>query len=536
MKQTNRKRPNKYSKFQSSNEKNTKKDRYDSKEVTKDNAKYNDPSWYIREGQMAKDVASLSFNNALGVNFNMNQELSGNVTPANAYVGTLPGIFVINTAPSFGATYDGRSPINVAAKNIIGFIRSYNSGAKNYDSPDLMLMLGSMDGIYALIAHFMRAYGTARVFSHTNRYIGDALLYAMGFNADEVRQNLANFRAYINMLITKASAICTPNIMTIYARHFWMYSGVYKDEDIDKAQMYLYRPNIIWSYEEGDGAGYLKANAVGANATSNGIVPTLWSLTEWETFADSCMNKLLNSQDIAVMSGDILKAYGEGNLWKLSLINEDYAVIPVYSNEVLDQIHNTTFVGNAVTGGITSSSSAVNFDLSGLDVTQKASGSGDPWLYFQPQFIKQTATSWTRMCDLNEGEPTPERVIVATRNMVMCSMLSVASTYVSTLATSGSDLCLSGSVVQYGTNGLLTSELLFGSDVTTATGSYSALRKFKRSPIMYRMSSAQGGGTLQAIEGEIDNYTLVSFDDLRRMHESALLAMLGVPFYGLQTR
>lgn len=501
--------------------------------ATKDNAKFNDPSWYIREGQMAKDVASLSFNNALGSNYTLMQEL-GTTAAVNSYTDVLPGILAINMVPAMGATYDARSPINVAAKNIVGFIRSYNSGAKNYDSPDLMLMLGAMDSIYALIAHFMRAYGTARVFSHTNRYIGDALLYAMGFNASEVRQNLANFRSYINMLITKASAICTPSIMTVYARHFWMFSGVYKDEDIDKSQMYLYRPVALWSYEEMDGAGYLKANPVGAvaNGYLNG---TLWTLTEWEDLADSMIGKLLNSQDVAVMSGDILKAYGEGNLWKLSLINEDYATIPVYSEEVLDQIHNTTFLGGYITKGATPTSTTVDFDLSGLDVTQSTDLT--PWLFFQPQFFNASAASWTRLMDLVGNDPDPERVMVASRNMAMVQAFATAGNkVVCSLSTCGSDIAINAGLISYGINGTLTNILLFNQDVSGISTNVLGLWKFRRAPLIYKMASGTGGGNLTGIEGAVDNYTNVSFDDLRRMHESALLAMLGVPFYGLQTR
>lgn len=530
-----KKRPNPKGKGTNTRSGYSKDKQPDDRSVTKDNAKYNDASWYIKEGQMAKDVASLSFNNALGVPIRLNDEVSG-LQARTSYTTTLPGIFTINTAPSFGVTYDSRSPINIAANNIVGFIRSYNSGAKNYDAPDLMLMLGAMDSIYALIAHFMRAYGVARVFSHTNRYIGDALLTAMGFKATEVRQNLANFRAFINMLITKASAICTPSIMSIYRRHFWMYSGVYKDEDIEKSQMYIYRPAVLWSYEENEGAGYLKANLVAATAATYGIGVNTWTLFEWESFADSLINKLVGSQDVAVMSGDILKAYGEGNLWKLSLINEDYAVIPVYSEEVLDQIHNTTFVGRSVTKGITSASTAPAFNLAGFDVEQ-TSVNNVPYLISQPQFLNCSSGSYTRICDLDAEDPDPERILVATRNMAMTQLFYTSdSKAVSNLSTCGSDLCLYAVLYAFGDDGTLQAYPLYANDTPNLTAPYYNLWRFKRVPLIYRMSASDGSGSLVGVDGPIDNYTTISFDDLRRMHESALLAMLGVPFYGLQTR
>lgn len=503
-------------------------------------SKYNDPSWYVKDGQLAKDVASLSFNNALGAPSRYEFELYGTSNVLQDFVNVLPGIMAINVVPAMGYSGDGSSPINIAAKNIYSFVRHMNSGHANYDSPDLMMYLGAMDSVYAFIAHMMRIYGTARVFSQTNRYIGDRLLYAMGANAVEIRSNLANFRSYINMFITKASAFCTPNVMTLYRRHFWMFSGVYKDEDIDKSQMYIYRPISLWKYEELEGLGKLTAGPFAANfTTTSGLVPTVWSLNDFYTFGNNMLAALTNSEDINIMSGDILKAYGQGNLWQLGLINEDYVVLPVYSAEVLDQIHNTNFVGCKPTRGVNiTTTDDPTPTMSGLDVTQDPVIEAGGAIKFMPEFIGISNPAWTQMVDLHYNEPSAEDVLVSTRNKVMGQILSTQTSFTLEVLTCGSDIALTaGIIINNAAGGGLAMGFIGDGEQFTSADTTASYMKFKDAPIMYQISaSAEGGrypGRMNRIYGEVNNYTLISFDDLKRMHESAILAQLGVPFYGV---
>lgn len=502
--------------------------------------KYNDPSWYVKEGQLAKDVASLSFNNALGAKFRIEQELDYGTGTGKTFINTIPGIATINVAPAIGYSGDGSSPINIAAKNIYSYVRHMNSGHSNYDAPDLMMYLAAMDSVYAFIATLMRMYGTARTFSQVNRYIGDALLSAQGVSPLEIRASMADFRAYINMFITKASAFCTPNIMTLYRRHFWMFSGVYKDEDILKSQMYMYRPVSLWKYEELDGAGKLTATPFLASfTTTNGITVGSWTLQNIYTFGNQLLAALTNSEDINIMSGDILKAYGQNNLWQLGLINEDYAVLPVYSEEVLDQIHNTTFVGNRPTTGVNQTTTAdPTPTMSGLDVTQNTDPNQDGRIVFTPEFIGVSHPSWSRLIDLHYDAPTPEEVLVATRNTVMGAVMSQTNTYTLEILSCGSDLALFLSIYSMSTTtGNVISQQYWLDDTInmTSLNTLTTFSKFKRFPVGYRMGSPSGNapGNVVDIFGDLDNYTVIGFEDLNKMHESAILAQLGVPFYGV---
>lgn len=501
--------------------------------------KYNDASWYVKDGQLAKDVASLSFNNALGARYRIAQELDYGKLGKEAFVSVIPGICTINVAPALGFSGDGSSPINIAAKNIYSYVRHMNSGHSNYDAPDLMMYLAAMDSVYAFIAALMRIYGTARTFSQVNRYVGDALLAAQGVTPAEIRSNLAQLRSYINMFITKASAFCTPNVMTLYRRHFWMFSGVYKDEDIQKSQMYMYRPVSLWKYEELEGAGKLTAEPFCASFTTNaGMSNAVWQLSSIYTFGNNMLAALTNSEDINIMSGDILKAYGQTNLWQLGLINEDYAVLPVYSEEVLDQIHNTTFVGNRPTTGVNQTTTTdPTPSMTGLDVTQNTDPNQDGRIVFTPEFIGVSHPSWSRFIDLHYNDPTPEEVLVATRNTVMGAVMSQTNTYTLEVLTCGSDLALWFSIwsVNPNTGSLVVGNYGYDDNYMNTISYLTQFSKFKRMPVIYRISAASGGvpGNVVDVVGDVDNYTIIDFNDLSKMHESAILAQLGVPFYGL---
>lgn len=535
---------NKYSKNTRSKRPFNKKDEVKTSSEKVRDEKYNDPSWYTQPGQLTKDVASISFNAALGAKNTLHwSNGDGDITGVD-YGLTLPGIMTIHTVPFVGISHDNSSALNLGAKNFYSFIRSHNSGGKNYDSPDMMLYFGAMDSIYALIAYMMRAYGVARVFSQTNRYIGDALLTAMQLNPVEVRANLANFRTYINMYISKVSAFCTPMTMTLYKRHFWMYSGIYKDTPAVKSQMYMYNPAILYKYMETQGAGYLKAVPFTVSIVDNAnLARKQLTLAELYSFANDLLAAVVSSEDINVMSGDILKAYGYENLWKLSMIDENYAVMPVYSKEVNDQIHNSRFAGQIPTATL-SLLEEPTCSLDRLNIIQDPE-IGDGALYCVPQFKNASHLAFDPIVDSHSDNPTPEEIIVATRNIITghSSKISAqgSTTTLTTIDGAGTDLCLWADVWRYTAGGTLSYDQFYRGDRQNYASDaglqiLSHLSKFTDRPIMTVVSAAQDNKSIIYINGEIDNFAVLSKEDVHRMHDTAVLSQLGVPFLGTAER
>lgn len=494
----------------------------------------NDPMWYVIDAQMARDVGSLSFNNPLGNPITLANE-DGNTTlsPAFSY-GAVPGIFTIYTTPAVGYAQSETAGVNIASKNIYSYVRHDNSGHTNYDSPDLMIYLLAMDSIYSMVAAMMRIYGVAQVYSQKNKYLGKVLLQAMGVDAEDVMSNLANFRAAINIYISKVGTMCVPAIMSYYLRHLWMYTNVFKDEDIEKASLYQYVPAVLWQYSDTASMGLSAVNAFSAMGNASMItlneahrinpdIP-LHTVNSMIRLANRLLDPIIASESLNIMSGDILKAFGKENLFKIPLIPTEYGTIPIYSDEVLYQIHNTQFASSRpmdLDG---------NYDttLSSLSVVQDPNiGSGN--LLFQPKFKDIKHLSLVRIMDFYKEDVTPEDVIVASRNMLTGSSMDAPEYTGGSITACGSEICMFAVVTKMSSTGAFNEAKICDGSVAATTTTVSSMYKFNFAPIFLNYASAGAPSTLW---GDLGNYTLIAADTVAKLHDSAIMSMFGVPKLG----
>lgn len=299
-------------------------------------SKPNDWRWYAQNEQLLRDSASFPYSWPLGNKLNL-----GSYAP-EVNKGSLPGVMAIYTSATFGWSDNANSPINVAARNIYSYVRHANSGHANYDAPDLMLYLCAMDSMYSYLAYLKRIYGVVNTYSYTNRYYPRAVVTAMKADFDDIQANLADFRGFINTFAIKVGSMCIPASMSYMAKHMWMYSGLYTDSDQDKAQTYLFVPEGFYEYQ--------LRNDAGALAWRRMPVPNekTYTFKELREIAGKLLDPVLRSEDMNIMSGDILKAFGSANVYKVEGIGETYTVLPSYQPEVLDQIQNCSLIGEFI--------------------------------------------------------------------------------------------------------------------------------------------------------------------------------------------
>lgn len=536
----NKSRNTKYSK-RSKSKRDTKRS-VEEKEDIKLQDKANDPKWYIVNGQLAKDVASFSFNNALGASFEIGTHGLTTLVQPKKY--SLPGIMTIPYVPSIGYSADGTSAANIAAKNFYSFVRHQNSGHANYDSPDLMMYLMAMDSIYAFYFYMCRMYGLLRLYSHTNRYIGDALIAAAGGDPSNLRSRMADFRSYINMFATKASAFATPATMSMYARHAWMNSSVFTDAPTGKTQFYMYMPALLYQYDEVN--GQLKPTDIYAPSESdysNGVTDTM-VINSMDTLGfitqkgDNLLNAVVGSESFNIMSGDILKAYGENNLWKLAMIDENYVTTPFYSPEVLSQIHNTRFAGAMPFDNLVDDSTAPNKNYGSLYITQDHNP-GYGAIISKPIF-RHIDLDFDAIVDMYKDEVTPEDFLVASRNIIFGKTIKIGNRDLFTkLDSFGSDICLYAKVYQINGNQWYDVTYYFhklDEIPTSNTERLAKYEKFGQSPIYYRVWEDSTGWVIDQVFGDVSNYTVVSRNDIDKVHQSALLSLFAVPLLGIATK
>lgn len=495
----------------------------DKSEVAKESA--NDPSWYTVSGQLVKDVSSLSFNNPLGAPVTLRSTSWGTCTQ------TIPGVMTIHTAPTIGHSISGSSAINIAAKNLYSWVRHANSGHANYDSPDLMMYLIAMDSLYSWYAFCTRIYGMSVVYSQNNRYVGGNYLTAQGVNAQDMSRNLARFRSWLNQFALKLSAFSIPNTMSLYKRHTWMYANAFKDENDGKAQVYMYMPSILYKYNQTNGS--LDPFEATCMFEDGMLKPKTSLLAETLMYmGDSLLNSLITSEDINIMSGDILKAYGTENVWKLSTIPEDYSIVPIYSDEVLYQIHNTRFAGKYPISGLDGSPS-----LNTFAITQDKNV-GDGAILQDLYFEWGITNEYDAYLDFSKNDVTPEDVLVATRNMVFGTVVKESNKYKCNITTMGCDICLFATVwTLLNTNSgySMTTRNLWASDrhndsEGASGGTFESKMYFNLAPYTYIADYTVD--TLARVAGEMTNYTTVTPDVVSKMHDTALLSMFAVPLIG----
>lgn len=473
----------------------------------------NDISWYRADSQVMKDAANLSFATTAGLRFDL-KDAAGNITNVDA-VDTMPGVMTMYTIPTFGPLDDWASPFNVAVRDMYTFIRHANSGHSNYDAANLGMYLMAYDSAATFYAWMVRLYGLTRTVLIQNAYTPRDLVKAAGGDYASLVANLADFRGYINAYAVRLNAMRIPSKWHILERHMWQYTNVFADSPVNKASFYVFRPIALWKY------------AIGTTPETTGLNPFYMDgCLTLETIKDrgeALINSILNDEDFNIMSGDILKAYGD-NTFSLNLISEDYAVLPVYDQEVLMQIHNASVVlsedehwmkTNVVANFKIREDVSETSNVGALVMTAKTKADKTK-LNFSASLA---FLCMKRLLDVPNPNPDPAMVCTATRFMV--------------------NMQLREDFVQFTDFG---TEIIVGAFMMDRPDGYAPgqaggmnnaydLEKFDWHPYIFEgLIDVNDQNIITAVQmhglyGDIDNYAIIDHETLSNIHRAALLGM-----------
>lgn len=495
----------------------------------------NNPAWYGADAALLRDSASLPFSYAVGMPINLHNPAL-EALPSGQYF-TIPGFMALYLDPSVGFANDAADPINTAAFRTYTFVRHLNSGHVNYDAPDLMLYILAMSQVYSYINFLQRAYGLVYTYAQKNRYLPNALLEAMGINADDIRSNLASFRYGINILINKAASLCVPASMSILSRHSSVYQNIYIEGDSLKDQMYFYTPDSFWKFTlNGDQSGMLESDKFYVPTALKGVDALI-------SYGSDMLSRLIQSEDMNIMSGDIRKAYGD-NIIKLQPLEVDFPIIPINDFAVLQQIKNTVVIGRELNGLDVTQDSTHGYLLHAPEVEVDATGG--TWYTKGCGYMLQTFLE-DKILSVKSADPTPEEVMETSRNIPSFSNYKRTADIFVIQVHPCADIVADCKLYYYHMNG----------DVPTLTGlpvSYSMtlnaddnssqastfrtmalLGHFKYHPMMHITPLREGStsGSFNFADAnicyDVDNYTIVNSTTIERMNEAALLSMLNVP-------
>lgn len=379
----------------------------------------NDPSWYNSNGQLVQDAASVSFYTPAGAPFFPDYRHQYPTKGA-----ALPGIMTLDVIPTPGISTDRASALNLAALKLYTGMRKANSGAVNYSHSDLMMYCLAMDSVYIMYSEMLRLYGIMNCWSQYNRYKPEDIVTALGYDYTDFRENLADFRAWLNIWIKRANSFSLPVSFTISKRHSWLFSNIWADSTSAKAQLYAYRPAIyyLWDDHSSDQGSQLKA--------------TLWNCkgvwNQKKTFAkvkqsmDHLLDLIANSDDIAIMGGDLEKAFGSNNMFSMASIDENYSIAPTFSEEVLMQIENSMFLPGVNYAYTDSWNITQNVDENKIvynptmEVTATGTGTYDANTVYYMDYKEIYANGLP--LNVHFDNPKPDDVMVATRNKFLAEV------------------------------------------------------------------------------------------------------------------
>nr|AVX53379.1 putative capsid [Marmot picobirnavirus] len=479
----------------------------------------NDASWYAINPQLLNDAGQLSFNNPLGVG------LPGVVNgDPNSTLMFTPGVCKLHFMPGVGYSEDNSSALNLAARRIYTFIRHANSGSANYDSPDLMMYLLAVNSAYMTYVQCVRAYGIANVYSMYNRYLPDALLRAAGFDPEDVRLNLANFRYGINIAAAKLGQLAVPNTMSYFKRSAWLVNNVYADSSTAKSQLYVLATDAWYTLEETASNKGTSLQIQGVDTTQKGL-----KVADWLNRLNTQIAKLVESEEIGIMAGDILKAYGANALMVAPAISEDYVVTPVYNEEVLTQINNCILLqGSPFVSGS-------KWNLPSFNITQNPDTGA---ILYQPYFTWggqwDNPVNYRKPITIRSNMPTPADIMVASRGMIGGTVDTSGGETPALLSVRqmGTEVFTNGVIFKYNSSHELTTQTFTSYEEPTQDRFliYADLSKFAWAPPVFLLSGGDTSAfTVAGVLQDWNNVTTIGVPELAKLHETALLSMFNVP-------
>jgi hypothetical protein len=283
---------------------------------------------------------------------------------------------------------------------------------------------------------------------------------------------------------------------------------VFKDSNNDKAQMYAFAPAYYykWNGTISENGSALVTASLGTDGTGR---VTYKQIVE---FGNALIDSIMNNEDLGIMSGDTLKAFGTDGIRQLKMIDDKYLTIPFYDEGMLAQIHNLTIAPSPTV------------DDDSIIISQTTEGT----IVQDFKFTDITPDNLVTLPFLDSGmeNPTPEYTMEATRLM---SFYEVKDSKVR-LVTSGTEIVTAVTVYGLDTdgevivNGLPEArpliDLTEGANIEALISNGTTWTKFDWAPSLYIRS----GSDLFHF-GDLFNYTVVDSVVVGRIHDTALQSL-----------
>lgn len=494
----------------------------------------NDSSWYTSNAKLVEASARVPFPYRPGLPVpdfyaDVDTTLSFSGSSATAKI---PGVFVIDWAPSVGISKDVTSPISLAARDIFSKVRAAFSGSIQADAPDFIIHMMALDSIYAYIAFLKRMYKAIVSFNPDNQISPEVLLQAMGWTQTSIYKLMADkvhLFGVINELIAMANRFRTPNVMPVFQRHAWMSERVYTDAPTLNSQLYLFNLTNVYKFTtEASGAGMLESVQM----------PTSVTVDDLFTFGRELIEALSNWDDAYIINGYLAKAYEGTPNFSIAELQMDDRMELVYNEVVLSQIENATTAPARLQQFNGTIKQIVNTNA--LNTSYSAN--------VQSASVGKGATWTVNRINCRQDQPSAVDTIEATRLMTKWSMTGSTASVVQC----GTEIVVNFRVMVYqkmnnawvpvNVNNMLlpavaagqTSVTVLATNLSNFINAYLAFSSFDWHPIM--LAGSQIRDKLDAptsttdyvgLLGDIHNITFISDKDMDYINRCCLYSEFG---------
>jgi hypothetical protein len=456
----------------------------------------NDPKWYALNENVAKAVGSIPYNVFAGERVNLLSKVGNNSKDC------VPGVMILATCHMPGKSTSASSAINIMSKAVYSFVRHQNSGHTNYESSDLTMYILAMDEVYTRYLELKRIYGIAMTYDYVNRNVPDIILRALRVDPDNIRANLAQFRYGLNIRAAKISSLAVPANFNLFKRHAVLASTVLMDSSSMRSQFYLWTQAFTHKYdptaENGGALIHKRLKGFGENPDEYRTYEDL--LAE----LDDILDPIISDEDMNIMSGDILKAYGKENLFVLQEVNESETANFIFDENMLAQIEN--------------SSSEVPYFDEGLDITQQ-----NNLIISNPTF-QRTNYLTNRFFNSHKDNPDAFDTLEWSRGMTMNGLFGteIIAWYTIYARAYNNDGTAYVSKLDFGT---YQSENDAGQNQIQLIAQLSV---FDWHPIIYYFQKVGDDffATYSNYIGDLKKFTLIGEAEVARLHDSAVMGEL----------
>jgi len=369
----------------------------------------NNPEYYYEDLSVLDQVMNFSFNEFGGVPIDITMEPGDTKTYTNKMIASYwlnPSVPECSNGNQF--SMDGAG--TAALRN---FLKLSGSNAKttNYAPQDVTILILAIAELIKVQVFCRRAFGVAYLFNYRNRTYPEMLLKAMGIDANDMFDNLADYRVRYNRLLAVASKIPFPADIQLFKKAENLYANIYLDDnDTALAQTYMFCPYSVWLFDEAydtNGAGLRTRSLVNPNVpvTMNSIL----------SLFESMITALVTSTSLNFIYSDIMRCVQKGyitNLLKFETIAETFYISPVYNTEIRNWIHSAVVVGRPLAAAdqyrpLTMQPLTPDNDVSCMAGVNK--------IFYHPQFELPGVCGYEALVDFDHDQVSVPDKVEATR-------------------------------------------------------------------------------------------------------------------------